>query len=267
MPGRSRDAALGSIKARIAGKLRRAINEGTYAPGDALPSTGQLAADEDAAPMTVRAAYDQLIAEGLIVSVARRGYFVRDQLAMVWHMNVWQDPQRLDVLPVDGWTADVEAAGYEGRQTIQVGMVDRDQEVSGHSIGDLLQLAPNDRAVVRWRTRYIRSSTGEEPESIANSYYPYSLVKDSKIMDTASANTAVILKELGSGLKRYVDELVPRIAVPDEVRQLELPPATAVLEIIRTGMTAGDRPVLAQHLIRPGRGSRFVYHVSYPEQP
>jgi DNA-binding GntR family transcriptional regulator len=216
--------------------------------------------------MTVRAAYEQLIAEGLVVSVPRRGYFVREQLAMVWRMNAWQDPQRLDTLPVDGWTADVEEAGYEGRQTIQVGMVGGDQEIAGHPLADLLQLAPDDRVVVRWRTRYIKSKTGEEPESIANSYYPYSLVRDSRIIDPTSANTAVILRELGSGLNRYVDELIPRIATPEEANQLELPPATAVLEIIRTGLTAEDKPVLVQHLIRPGRGSRFVYHVSYPEQ-
>jgi GntR family transcriptional regulator len=265
VPGRSRDAALGSIKARIADRLRREISQGTYSPGGALPSTHELAQSEDAASMTVRAAYEQLITEGLVVAVPRRGYFVRDQLSMTWQMNAWQDPKRLDALPIDAWTADIEAAGYEGRQEIRVGVVSRDEVVGGHEIGDLLQLAADDRVAVRWRTRFIRSASGEEPESIADSYYPYSLVRDSRIVDPSSVNTAVVLKSLNAGLRRYVDELIPRIASPDEMRQLELPPATAVLELTRIGITESDKPVLVQHMIRPGRGSRFVYHVTYPE--
>lgn len=264
---RARDAALGSIKARIADKIRRAIQEGAYAPGAALPSTSALAKDEDAAPMTVRAAYDELISEGLVVAVARRGYFVREQMAMTWSMNAWQDPARLDTLPVDAWTADIEAAGYRGRQEISLGIVSTDHQVAGHPIGDLLDLADSDRIAVRWRTRYITGKSGEEPESLANSYYPYSLVKDSEICSDRSVNTALVLKNLGAGLCRYVDELTPRIATPDEAQQLQLPPSTAVLDLVRIGITADDRRVLVQHMIRPGRGSKFVYHVTYPENP
>jgi GntR family transcriptional regulator len=264
---RARDAALGSIKARIAGKIRRAIQEGVYVPGTALPSTSALAKDEDAAPMTVRAAYDELIAEGLVVAVARRGYFVREQMAMTWSMNAWQDPARLDTLPVDAWTADIEAAGYRGRQEISLGIVGADHQVSGHPIGDLLDLVEHDRVAVRWRTRYITGKSGEEPESLANSYYPYSLVKDSEICSDRSVNTALVLKHLGAGLARYVDELTPRIATPEEAQQLQLPPSTAVLDLVRIGVTADGRRVLVQHMIRPGRGSKFVYHVTYPENP
>lgn len=265
--GRSRDAALGSIKARIADRLRHGMQEGTYGPGDPLPSTAELATQEAAAPMTVRAAYDQLIAEGLVVAVPRRGYFVREQMAMTWSMNAWQDPKRLDALPVDAWTADIEAAGYRGSQSISIGIVDADHRVGEHRIGDLLTLEQNDRVAVRWRTRYITSKSGEEPESIANSYYPYSLVKDTEICDPRSVNTALVLKNLGAGLARYIDELVPRIATPEEAQRLQLPPSTAVLDLVRIGISANDRQVLVQHMIRPGRGSRFVYYVTYPENP
>lgn len=260
-----RDAALGSIKARISSNIRRGIQEGTYAPGDPLPSTSELVKQEGAAAMTVRSAYEELIAEGLVVAVPRRGYFVREQMAMTWSMNAWQDPARLDTLPIDGWTADVEAAGYQARQDIKLGIVGQDHRIAGHPVGELLDLASGDRVAVRFRTRYISGKSGEEPESVANSYYPFSLVKDSDICSDRSINTARALKELGAGLDRYIDELTPRIATPEEAHQLQLPAATAVLEIVRIGITEDDRKVLIQHMIRPGRGSRFIYHVTYPE--
>jgi GntR family transcriptional regulator len=264
MQPRARDAAV-TIQGRIADQLRLAITEGTYGPGDALPSTAELVASEGVAALTVRAAYQELIREGLVVAVPRRGYFVREHQNMTWRMNAWQDPQRLGALPVDGWTADIQAAGYQGRQEIKVGIAAADQRAGGRTVGELLQLADGERLLVRWRVRYIRSASAEEPQSLADSYYPYDLVRDSKICDPASTNTAAVLASLGAALSRYVDELTPRIATPQEQQQLQLPPATAVLELVRTGITATGKPVLVQHIIHPGQGSRFVYHVAYPE--
>jgi GntR family transcriptional regulator len=268
MSTRSRDAGLGDIKSRIAGKLREAIRAGRYRPGDPLPSTNDLAEAEGAAPMTVRAAYSQLIGEGLVVAVPRKGFYVREQLRMTWHMNAWQDPRRLDSLPVDGWTSDVEAAGYSGRQTISIGLENGRHPIAGHTIGELLGLSPSDPVAVRYRMRFIGPGPDQpatDPESIADSYYPYDLVRDTAITDPESVNTAAILRQLGAGLHHYVDELVPRMATQEECTRLQLPPVTAVLELIRTGYTAEDRPVLVQHLIRPAQGSTWIYHVTYPE--
>ncbi|GAA4396120.1 GntR family transcriptional regulator [Actinomadura verrucosospora] len=264
---RGRDAALGDIKSRIADRLRQGIAAGTYGPGDPLPSTNELAADEDAAPMTVRAAYAMLISEGLVISVPRKGFFVRETLAMTWHMNAWQDPRRLEKVPLDGWTADVEAAGFVGRQTIEVRMVTADHCIGGHTLGELLDLPAGEPVAVRGRVRFIGrpENGGTEPESIADSYYPYALIRDTAITRPESVNTAAILTELGAALHHYDDELIPRLATQAEAQQLQLPPSTAVLEIIRSGYTSEGRPVLIQHMIRPGQGSRFIYHVSYPE--
>ena len=48
--------------------LRVVIRDGRLDPGDAVPSTRSLAADLDLARTTVVAAYDQLIAEGYLVT-------------------------------------------------------------------------------------------------------------------------------------------------------------------------------------------------------
>jgi DNA-binding GntR family transcriptional regulator len=257
-----------TVQGRIASQLRQAITEGTHSPGDPLPSIADLTGSQGAAAGTVRAAYAELIREGLVVAVERRGYFVREHQRMIWHMNAWQDPQRLGTLPVDGWTADIEAAGYQGRQDIKVGITTASEKAGGHTVGELLQLASDDRVLVRWRVRYVRSETaGEEPQSIADSYYPYDVVRDSKICDPASTNTATVLAGLGVALSRYVDDFTPRIATSLEQQQLQLPPATAVLDLVRTGITGSGKPVLVQHIIQPGQGNRFIYHVAYPESP
>lgn len=261
---RARDAALGSIKARIADRLRQAIQDGDYRPGAALPSTAALAASEEAAPMTVRAAYEQLISEGQVVAVPRKGYFVRDQLRLDWDMNAWQDPERVATLPVDTWIATVEGAGFLHRQTINLAIVGPDHQLGRRTVGELLQTT--DPVVVRQRVRYIGRKIANEPESIADSYYPQDLVAGSKIMSPESHNTVAELHEMGADLARYIDELTPRIATPAEADQLQLPTATAVLELVRLGITSDNRPVLVQHQIRPGNGSRFVYHVAYPER-
>jgi GntR family transcriptional regulator len=258
---------MGDVKSRIAGRLRAAIESGRYQQGDSLPSTNELAVEEDAAAMTVRAAYAQLISEGLVVAVPRKGFFVRETFQMTWHMNHWQDPRRLNHLPVDAWTADVEAAGYSGRQSIDLSMVTAAHKLAGHSLGELLGLASGEPVTVRRRVRYLGTAPDQpatDPESIADSYYPHALVRDSNITLPESVNTAATLYELGAGLHHYDDELIPRIATQEEASTLQLPAVTAVLEIVRIGFTADDRPVLVQHMIRPGQGNSYRYHVPYP---
>jgi GntR family transcriptional regulator len=264
---RARDAARGDIKSRIADNLRTAIAAGEYRPGDQLPSTNTLAAEEDAAPMTVRAAFSELISEGLVVAVPRRGFFVREPVAMTWHMNAWQDPRRLENVALDGWTADVEAEGLTGRQSIDVRMVTADHVIAGYTLAELLELPAGEPVAVRARIRYVgRPEQGAtDPESIADSYYSYELIRDTPITRPESVNTAAILRELGAGLDHYRDELVPRLATKDEAARLQLPPSTAVLEIVRSAYTGEGKPGLIQHMIRPGQGSRYVYHVGYPE--
>src|SRR5262245_31532671 len=120
MATRERDAAHGDIQTRIADGIRAAIRSGEYEPGDHLPSLKELSDKEGVAPLTVRAAMLQLIGEGLVVAVPRKGYYVRQTTPLRWHMNRLQDPDRLKTVQLDGWSTDVEAAGHSGHQSIDV---------------------------------------------------------------------------------------------------------------------------------------------------
>jgi DNA-binding GntR family transcriptional regulator len=261
-----RDAAHGDIQSGIAGRLRASIRSGAYEPGQHLPSLKELADTEGVAPLTARAAMLQLIGEGLVVAVPRKGYYVREIRPLKWHMNKIQDPKRLKEVQLDAWSADVEAAGYCGHQSIEVRIISGQDCIGGETLANRLKLPSEKRILLRQRIRYIGpdpDSPATEPESIADSYYPYDLVKDSPLIEPESINTAEILDKLGSPLRNYTDELIPRIATPEESNRLQLPDVTAVLEIVRTTYTNKDKPVIVQHMIRPGQGSRYIYEVRY----
>jgi DNA-binding GntR family transcriptional regulator len=80
---------------QLAAELRDAIADGTYEPGDRLPSTRQLAKDYGIAQMTAQHALRALQHEGLLVPHERRGYFVTERSETVDH-KMAGDPQTLD---------------------------------------------------------------------------------------------------------------------------------------------------------------------------
>lgn len=64
---------------QVAGDLQAAIEDGTYQPGDRLPSRRQLAKDYGIAPKTAQHALDHLRDQGLAIAQANSGVFVQEQ--------------------------------------------------------------------------------------------------------------------------------------------------------------------------------------------
>src|SRR5262245_20701804 len=64
------------LRSQVEDELREAIRSGRLTPGTRLPSTRALAADLDVTRGVVVAAYDQLLAEGYLVSRAGSGTVV-----------------------------------------------------------------------------------------------------------------------------------------------------------------------------------------------
>lgn len=75
-----RDAGARDLKFRaLAADLRRGILAGTWGVGDKLPTEAQLAAESGLSLTTVRRAFDDLVAEGLVVRRQGAGSFVQMQ--------------------------------------------------------------------------------------------------------------------------------------------------------------------------------------------
>lgn len=66
------------LAARFAERIRARL----LAPGTRLPSVRECARQQGVSPYTVVAAYDQLLAQGLVEARKQRGFFVRDIVAV-----------------------------------------------------------------------------------------------------------------------------------------------------------------------------------------
>ena len=273
MSPRSRASGAGNVPERrdvyerLADELRQAIVSGRYQPGDRLPSTLDLMARTGVANLTVRGAYRVLVEEGLVEPVAKRGFYVRRPNVMTWRMSPAPGARRAGPEVLDGWAADVEAAGLAHREEISVAIEDSSAPVLGTPAGERLGLPEGSRVLVRHAIRYTGPAGAGLPgeaDSLAGEYYPYDLVRDTPLASPAPASPLEILAGIGHKLRGHSDELRPRLATSDERRLLSLPQVSVVLEVARTAHDTGRKPVLVLHQVRRGDGATFSYQTSYP---
>ena len=67
-----------SLSEQLAGRFAQRIRDRLLSPGTRLPSVRQCAQQQGVSPSTVVAAYDQLLAQGLVEARRNRGFFVRE---------------------------------------------------------------------------------------------------------------------------------------------------------------------------------------------
>jgi DNA-binding transcriptional MocR family regulator len=68
-----------SLSGQLAARLAERMASGLLAPGSRLPSVRQCAQQQGVSPSTVVAAYDQLLAQGLVEAHKNRGFFIRNR--------------------------------------------------------------------------------------------------------------------------------------------------------------------------------------------
>ena len=71
-------ASAQSLTEQLAARFAERIRNRLLAPGARLPSVRQCAGQQGVSPSTVVAAYDQLLAQGLVEARKNRGFFVRE---------------------------------------------------------------------------------------------------------------------------------------------------------------------------------------------
>lgn len=89
-----------SLTEQLAGRFSERIRNRLLAPGARLPSVRQCAEQHGVSPSTVVAAYDQLLAQGLVEARKNRGFFVRESMPPAGEDAAPQAP----ALP-QGWNA------------------------------------------------------------------------------------------------------------------------------------------------------------------
>lgn len=87
-----------SLTEQLAGRFAERIRTRLLAPGTRLPSVRQCAQQQGVSPSTVVAAYDQLLAQGLVEAHKNKGFFVRNRAPA----REFIDDAAIDSVAVDG---------------------------------------------------------------------------------------------------------------------------------------------------------------------
>ena len=87
-----------TLTEQLAGRFRDRIRQRAIAPGARLPSVRECARRHGVSPHTVVAAYDQLLALGLVEARKQRGFYVRESTAM--RASTGLDADRVPVHPL-----------------------------------------------------------------------------------------------------------------------------------------------------------------------
>lgn len=229
---------------QVARRLRAAIDQGKYQPGDQLPAETELSDCHEVSRETVRKALQQLTQEGLLTSGRGRGRFVRSYAPLRSHLSH----------AADVWANEVQEQGCQPEQRIEVGIVEPPRQVAHR-----LQLpSADDYVVVRRRVRYVDSV----PSQLADSYFRESFARNTPLMEPRDVSVpGGVLAWSGHQQARFRDEITIRMPTREESQRLDLQPGTPVGDHVRTGYTADDAALCVTVTVVPGDRNVLVYEL------
>jgi GntR family transcriptional regulator len=230
---------------RVDQAIRARIADGTYGPGDRLPSRAALAAELDVAPFTVTSALHRLRGEGLVSVVPRGGWYVRRERAVVYSRRARLS--RAERAEGRGtFSSDCYAAGLTPDVSTVVDVEPATDDVAGE-----LGISPGDDVLARHR---VMRADGDVLQ-LATSYLPRSIT-DGTAIELDNPGPGGIyrrLDELGHTLTSYVERVSVGRADEHEGPALGLSVGDPVLRVQRTAY-AGERAVEVNRItITPDR--------------
>lgn len=241
---------------QLAARLRERINSGELAPGTQLPTENDLMELYRASRNTVRGALNVLRTEGLVTSQQGRGNFVRSDPPMKYFASLTGSRRkRLEADRTrDTFAQQIEAQGKVPKQISTTEVIPASLEIASY-----LKLTENALVGVRRRVMY----ADDEPLQLGDSYYPFDIVKDSKIMSPADVieGTGQVLEDLGHIPTRYEDQITWRMPTSEEATKLQLTPGTPIGRLVRTSFDQADLPVEIYIVILPGNKHVLLYDV------
>lgn len=222
--------------------LRQRLLDGVYGADEPLPGENALAQEYGVSRLTVRRALDALATEGLISRRQGRGTFA-------------QAPSQLSA-PQQGGTVDALMAHLArmGMRT-QVKLLDLSVEPATPALAARLEVpagSPVHRSV------RVRSHQGE-PFSYLQTYVPDAVGRRISRKALGSKPLLQIFGELGIRVSGAEQSINAVLADPAAAEALEVPVASALLNIRRLVRDAGGRPV--EYLDARYRPDRFEYRL------
>jgi GntR family transcriptional regulator len=221
--------------AAVADRLRSDITAGRLR-GE-LPSEAVLMDEYAVSRTTIRHALAQLSSEGLIESSQGSRRQVRQDVRWRWPMHLWERNHDEDA---DAWARSIMDQGGTPESEVRVAV-----EECPPDVAEALEVPVGSSVVVRRRTR----SVDGEVHQLADSYFPYELVRDHPVFLQPGDQSAKggLLTAAGMPQARFRDVVESRMPTPDESRILRIPTGTPLLVHRRTGYTKDGQAV--RHMI------------------
>lgn len=204
--------------------LRDCILDGTYHPGDHLPSETELIRLFSVSRITIRRALDELSARGLVLREQGR----RTQIA----------PYR----PAVSMRASVEGLienNLRMAEQTTVEVLDFDYVPADQEVAEALQIAQGD--IVQWAVR-VRSLDTTRFSHIVT-YLPEHIGRTFERHHLSSTPFLVLLERCGVPVVRAEQTITAITADRWVAKVLQIEPGTALLKVIRRVYDIDDRPV------------------------
>lgn len=229
---------MATLKDELAEILRREIEAGVYPPGSMLPAERVLATAKGVSRITAQGALRKLVGWGMVTARHGIGYEVRSGDRLVWVASDSERGGDLDEAPNDSWSRQIRRQGR--RPSEKIVSVEHVAATAEQAVR--LAVRRGATLVARRRLRFV----DDQPRMIADSFYPYSIVKNTPIDRPHDVQPGVfaIFERMGrpwSGHRR--DLAIARMPTPEEADLLGMAEGEAVLQLSRVSRDRAGVPV------------------------
>ncbi|MBU6378149.1 MAG: GntR family transcriptional regulator [Gammaproteobacteria bacterium] len=220
--------------------LRTWVRDGTYRPGDRIPTEPQLCEMFDVSRITVRKAIDNLCREGWLVRQQGRGTFVQ--------LSASRAAAAVDLDQVRKQVAGLAAATEVSALNVAEVMPDDETRAAlALAEGELVQ-----------RASHVRALHGA-PLGLITTFVPVDIAKKVEVAEMARQPMFELLRMAGIPLARADQYIGATLAGVEAARALEVEVGAPLLRLTRTVFDLNDRPV--ERVVALYRADAYQYHM------
>ncbi|WP_157255066.1 GntR family transcriptional regulator [Nonomuraea typhae] len=225
-----------SVFRHVADVIRKAIADGEYPRGSALPKEDELADELGVSRATVNDAVRVLVAEGLVRVHRGVGMFVTELPPIVRNAAARYSTDERE-RGRGAFDVEVKALGRTSRVRVRIERVAPPARVA-----EILKVSPNEPSTVA-RIRHMGAD--DIPLQVATSYIPVEIAAGTAIEqeDTGPGGIISRFAELGHKQVRITESVTARPPTAEEISYLAMTEDQRVFEIFHTGWTAEARAV------------------------
>lgn len=233
---------------QIADYLRERIIDGTFPPGQPLPSEEQLGKQFGVTRPTVRQGISELRAAGLVEVLMGRGMFVRSpqaRPAITRPRGIRRDK--------DGTYSEADAIRWTTSEDPKPTRTD-----APVALADLLQVPPGEPLLT-----YEQHQTADQGRlrQLRRTYVPFSVLAEAEQEASSPPPAPELLNALsamGHDL-RFTEYVRTRMPLPDEAAVLRLSEGVPLLQVLRVAINQQERALALEELRIPGDDLEISY--------